>query len=163
MKYQKITHNDIANGIGIRVVVFVSGCNHHCQGCHNPGTWDENSGELLTKEVANQIHASLKNPWINGITFSGGDPLYPHNREDILSLCRDIKLHQPTKTIWLYTGYTWEQVKDLEVMKYIDVLVDGPFILEQKDISLPFCGSTNQRLIDVPRTLKTGEVTLWVP
>lgn len=161
MRYQKITHYDIANGIGIRVVLWVSGCNHHCPECHNPETWDANKGELFTDTTLNQLKEFLAKPWINGITFSGGDPLFPSNRSTILKIAQEIKDTLPTKTIWLYTGYRWEDICDLELMRYVDVLVDGEFKIELKDISLPFCGSQNQRIIDVPQTLESGKIVLW--
>lgn len=161
MKYQKITRYDTANGIGIRVVLWVSGCNHHCEGCHNPETWNCNNGELFTKKTMEQLLEFISKPWINGITFSGGDPLFPDNRSEILEIIKEIKTKFPSKTIWLYTGYTWEEIQDLELVKFIDVLVDGEFHIQEKDISLPFCGSRNQRVIDVTKTIKSGEVSLW--
>ena len=161
MRFQKITHYDTANGIGIRAVLWVSGCNHHCEGCHNPDTWDINSGQLFTEKILNQLLEFIAKPWINGITFSGGDPLHPDNRESILKIAQAIKKTLPNKTIWLYTGYKWEEIKDLELMKYLDVLVDGEFHLKEKDISLPFCGSRNQRVINVPDTISSGNLVLW--
>lgn len=161
MKYIKITHYDIANGVGIRAVLWVSGCNHHCPECHNPETWDANAGEPFTEDTLEQLIEFLAKPWINGITLSGGDPLFPDNRDEILKLTKEIKHRLPNKTVWLYTGYSWEEIQNLSLMKYIDVLVDGRFMLEQKDLTLKWCGSSNQRVIDVQKTLNAGSIVLW--
>ena len=161
MNYHNITTNDMLNGAGLRTVLWTSGCNHHCKNCQNPQTWDENSGIPFGEEDLKELKEKLKPDYISGITFSGGDPMFPHNRETILSLCKMMKKEFPTKTIWMYSGYTWEQIKNKEIIQYIDVLVDGEFQEELKDISLPYCGSSNQRIIDVQATLKTGEIKLY--
>lgn len=161
MNIIKITHFDTANGNGIRTVVWVSGCNHHCEGCHNPNTWNPNIGVLFSDNHKKDIWESLSNPFIEGVTFSGGDPLYPSNRPDISLLVKDLKKDFPTKTIWVYTGYSWEEIKNLELMKYVNVLVDGKFEKNLKDITLPYCGSKNQRVIDVQKTLETNKIILW--
>lgn len=146
MRYHQILHDDMRNGEGLRVVLFVSGCNHYCNGCQNPVTWDPNDGlEFTTKEIS-EICNQLSEDYISGLTLSGGDPLYPGNRESITKLCRFLKRGYPDKTIWLYTGYLFEQVKDLPVMEYIDVLVDGPFVQELADVKYHWAGSVNQRI-----------------
>lgn len=160
MNYVKITENDIANGIGVRVVLWVAGCSHACRGCHNPHTWDANAGQIFDISALQQILSALDNPYKSGLTFSGGDPLYESNRSVITTIARIVKQVYPEKNIWLYTGYSWEEIRDLPVMKYIDVIVDGEFIQAKKDISLPFCGSTNQRVIDVQKSLIENQVVL---
>ena len=159
MKYQKITRYDTANGIGIRVVLWVSGCNHYCEGCHNPETWNCNNGELFTKKTMEQLLEFISKPWINGITFSGGDPLFPNNRSEVFRLAKKCKELFPDKTVWLYTGYTWEQICDLDLSD-IDGVAEGEFVEALKDNSLKWIGSSNQRVINVPETLKTKEVVL---
>ena len=147
MRYHNITKDDMNNGEGLRVVLWVSGCNHHCKRCHNPITWDENNGLLFTKETKQELFNELNKDYISGITFSGGDPLHPVNRKIILQLAKEIKEKYPTKTIWCYTGYLYEQVKDLDNFQYLDVLVDGPFIESLADVNYEWAGSTNQRII----------------
>lgn len=154
MNYCGIYKSDSCNGEGWRTVLFVSGCNHNCKNCQNPKTWDKNYGKEFTDEALNILIEQLQKPYIDGLTLSGGDPLFPDNKEEILRICKTIKTILPEKTIWLYTGYKYEEIKDLEIMNYIDVLVDGPFIEEQKDLTLAFRGSKNQRIIDV----KTGNI-----
>ena len=161
MKYQKLTHYDTANGPGIRTVLWVSGCEHHCKGCHNPQTWDRNSGVPYDWNAEEDLRNSLNNPHIRGITLSGGDPLATYNRYKTLEIIEDINLRHPDKEIWCYTGYLWEEVKMLKHMKYIDVLVDGKYIEEQRNIALPYCGSENQRVIDVQKSLQQNKVVLW--
>ena len=161
MKYQKISKFDTANGIGIGSVLWVSGCNHHCKECQNPQTWDENSGKEFTNETMKELLESLSNPHVKRLTFSGGDPLFPSNRLSCMEIAQQVKQQYPEKKIWLYTGYSWDEIKDLKILNYVDVLVDGEFKIDLKDISLPFCGSTNQRLINVPQSLETSQVVLW--
>ena len=180
MNYHKIEKTSVANGTGIRVVLWVSGCSLHCKGCHNPETWDLNSGKLFDEEAKEELFEALNKSYIQGITFSGGHPLEPQNVEEVLSLCKEIKEKFPTKDIWLYTGYTFEKIleqyrnyalwntfrgsKKLNIwtnIQYIDVLVDGQFIEEEKDITLLFRGSKNQRLIDIKKTLSKQEIVLW--
>ena len=147
MKYHNILHDDMRNGEGLRVVLFVSGCEHHCKGCHNPQTWDFNSGlDFTGKEIA-EIADQLSKDYISGITLSGGECLHPRNLSEITNLCKWIKRAFPTKTIWCYTGYTYEEVSDLDVMNYIDVLVDGKFVEELASVDYMWAGSTNQRVI----------------
>ena len=147
MNYHNIKHDDMNNGDGIRVTLFVSGCNHHCKGCQNPQTWSVNGGILFDSGALNEICAELDKDYISGLTLSGGDPLHPANRGTITEICKKVKYLYPHKTIWLYTGYKYEDVCDLDVMNYIDVLVDGEYIEELRDISLEWIGSSNQRVI----------------
>ncbi len=146
LKYHQILHDDMRNGDGLRVVLFVSGCNHYCKNCQNPVTWDPNDGLEFDNDALTEICVQLSKDYIAGITLSGGDPLYPGNREDITKLCKFLKDAFPKKNIWCYTGFLFEQVKDLPVMQYIDVLVDGPFIQKLADVNYHWCGSTNQRV-----------------
>lgn len=147
MNYHNIKHDDMNNGDGIRVTLFVAGCNHHCKGCQNPETWSVSGGILFDSDALNEICAELDKDYISGITLSGGDPLHPANRGTITEICKKVKCLYPHKTIWLYTGYQYENICDLEVMNYIDVLVDGEYIEELRDISLEWIGSSNQRVI----------------
>ena len=161
MNYGRLNKNDIANGTGVRVSLFVSGCRNRCKGCFNPETWDFNYGEPFTLKTFFEIEDALDQKHIDGLTILGGDPFEPENIETVTAICRAVKTYCPGKTIWIYTGYLFEDFKDNEIMRYIDVLVDGPFIESKKDISLQFRGSSNQRIIDVPESLKSGEVKLW--
>lgn len=160
MRYHNITKDDMLNGDGLRVVLWVAGCSHGCRGCHNPVTWDPNGGLEFDQEAKEEIFTELEKDYISGITFSGGDPLFFSNRPDVLKLIREIKERFPEKTVWLYTGFEWEAISELEVMKYLDVLVDGRFLLEKKDTKLHWKGSANQRVIDVPATRENGQVVL---
>lgn len=160
MKYLKISNFDTANGLGIGNVLWVSGCSHHCPQCHNPQTWDKNCGEEFTDSVLEYLIEQLKRPYIKRLTLSGGDPLFVGNRDAITNIVCKVKRCLPNIRIWCYTGYSWEEVKDLPCMDYIDVLVDGEFKIDLKDITLPFCGSSNQRVIDVQKSLKMGKVIL---
>lgn len=160
MRYHNITKDDMLNGDGLRVVLWVAGCDHGCKGCQNPITWDPNGGLAFDKEAKQEIYEQLNKSYIAGITFSGGDPLYCGNVPDVTAFVKELKVKYPKKTIWLYTGHVWENIKDLEIIPYLDVLVDGEFILEQRDVSLKWKGSPNQRVIDVQETLKTGTIVL---
>ncbi len=146
MRIHSITYPDANNGLGFRVTLWVSGCVHHCKGCQNQETWDFNSGREFTDEDKNKIFDILSLPYIKGITFSGGDPLCSYN--DVLSLMKEIKNKFSEKDIWVYTGYTIEFIKEHfgEMLNYVNFIVDGKFIEEQKDVSLPFRGSKNQRI-----------------
>lgn len=160
MNYHNITTDDMLNGDGLRVVLWVAGCNHHCKGCQNPITWDPNDGLLFDVNALMEFKKELLKPYISGATFSGGDPLYPANRGTITDLAAFVK-RCSGKTVWLYTGYPWETVKDLPVMKYLDVLVDGPFLKDFADVNYHWAGSTNQRVIDVQKSLLEGKVILY--
>lgn len=161
MKYHNITKADMLNGDGLRVVLWVSGCSHKCKGCHNPITWDSNCGLLFTDKEKEEIFEQLEQEYISGITFSGGDPLYLTNREEITKLAKEIKEKYPNKTIWLYTGYTYEEIKDLEIIQYLDILVDGEFVQDLFNEKLEWCGSSNQRIIDVKNTLLQNKIILY--
>lgn len=181
MNYLKIDHEDVCNGDGLRVVLWVAGCSHGCSECQNPQTWDPKSGILFDKSALNEIFEELEKPYISGITLSGGDPLYVQNLDTILYLIYNIKKKFPTKTIWLYTGFTFNELMDnyksyrqtpfeyrddewlerWEIIRRCDVLVDGPYIKEQRDITLKWRGSSNQRVIDVQETLKQGRIVLY--
>lgn len=152
MKYLDILDCSITDGEGIRVVLFVSGCSHHCEGCQNPESWNPNNGKEVDKKVIDKLIELCSREYIDGLTLSGGDPLYETNRDATLVLVKTFKDNLPNKTIWLYTGYSYDEIKDLEILKYIDVVVDGEFILSERDITLPFRGSRNQNII------KKGEV-----
>ena len=152
MKYQKITKNDVANGEGIRVTLWVSGCSHHCDGCHNPQTWNPNNGYDFTYGTRAELYRALSKPWIEGLTLSGGDPLHIDNLQCISELVWYIKNVFPDKTIWCYTGYTMQELWDNQdplvgqILNSIDVLVDGKYQKELRDVSYPWAGSSNQRV-----------------
>lgn len=153
MNYHNITKEDMLNGDGLRVVLWVAGCNHQCKGCHNPITWDENGGLPFDKEAEDELFEALDKPHIDGITFSGGDPLFPANRSEVLRLVKKTREKFPQKTIWLYTGYKWDDVRDLDGIELVDVLVDGEFVEELKDNNLHWVGSANQRVLNVKALL----------
>ena len=160
MNYHNITKSDMLNGTGLRTVLWVSGCNHNCPGCQNPETHPEDSGVLFDDAALKELLDSLKPDHIEGMTFSGGDPLYPKNRDTVTNIAKTVKELYPTKNIWLYTGYLFEEVKDLDIISYIDVLVDGEFLIKLKDNLLHWKGSSNQRVIDVKETLKQNKIIL---
>lgn len=160
MQYHNITKDDMLNGDGLRVVLWVAGCSHGCRECHNPVTWDPEGGIPFDEEARNELFEQLGKDYISGITYSGGDPLYISNREDIAALAKEIRERFPHKTQWLYTGYEWEKIKELPVIPYLDVLVDGKFDITQKDTQLHWKGSTNQKVIDVQDSLKKGKIVL---
>ena len=173
MNYGEIKNCDIANGEGVRVTLFVSGCTHHCKGCFNPMTWDFSYGEEFTAQTIERIISMLAPDYITGLTLLGGEPMEPDNQRALLPLLQKVRQFYPEKTVWCYTGYTFDtellgesrarcEVTD-EMLRYIDVLVDGEFILERKNISLQFCGSDNQRIIDVKKSLECGVVVLYSP
>jgi anaerobic ribonucleoside-triphosphate reductase activating protein len=148
------------NGDGLRVVLWTAGCSHGCKECQNPVTWDPNGGLEFDEEAMKEIFDELGKSYISGITFSGGDPLHLNNRGQVGELAKEIKENYPTKTIWLYTGYLWEEISDLELVKYLDVVVDGRFEIDKKEEQLHWKGSSNQRVINVQKTLETNEVVL---
>lgn len=160
MRYHDITTDDMLNGDGLRTVLWVAGCGHRCDGCHNPITWDESGGVEFDEEAERELFEKLAEPHISGITFSGGDPLLPGNRSEVERLVKKCRGKAPDKTIWIYTGYLWEEVKDLESVKNADVLVDGKFVKELADPKLHWKGSSNQRVVDVQESLSGGEVVL---
>ncbi len=168
MNYGEIKKCDIANGEGVRVSLFVSGCTHHCKGCFNEETWDFNFGKPFTKDTQDEIIKALAPSYISGLSLLGGEPFERPNQIELLPLLKRVKEMYPKKNIWCYTGYLFnkELLSDSrargeytdEMLKFIDVLVDGKFIEELKDISLAFCGSSNQRIIDVKASLQSGKV-----
>ena len=160
MRYHNITKDDMLNGDGLRVVLWVAGCNHCCKECHNPITWDPNGGLEFDAVAKEEIFAELEKDYVSGITFSGGDPLHINNAYEVAELAKEIKETFPKKTIWLYTGAKWEEICRMDLMEYVDVLVDGEFECDKKDVNLHWKGSANQRVIDVKETLKTGNVVL---
>ena len=169
MKYAKINTHDIANGTGVRVSLFVSGCRRHCPGCFNEEAQDFEYGQPFTYDTTMEILNYLDKPWIDGLTILGGEPLEPENAFVVLSLIKNVRSRYGNKkSIWLYTGYMYEEIMKADVstaigvliMDKIDILVDGPFIEELKHPSLTFRGSSNQRIINMPETLKTGKVVL---
>ena len=171
MNYGEIKTTDIANGQGVRVSLFVSGCTHHCKNCFNQEAWDFDYGKPFTQETIDLILGMLAPDRIRGLTLLGGEPFEPQNQGPVLELLRQIKKRYPDKSIWAFSGYLFDKdilsgrLGDREVTKeylsYLDVLVDGPFVQAKKDLSLRFRGSSNQRLIDVPASLETGAVVLW--
>ncbi len=172
MNYATIKNCDIANGPGVRVSLFVSGCTRHCKDCFNQEVWDFHYGEPFTKEVQDRIVSLLSPAYIKGLTILGGEPMEPQNQPGVLELVRRVRTELPEKTIWCYTGYVLEkdllsgrlcdtETVTLPLLRSLDVLVDGPFVAGQKDLSLSFRGSRNQRLIDMPKTLEKGQVVLW--
>lgn len=162
MNYHSITKDDTDNGDGIRVVLLVSGCEHHCEECHSAETWDYESGVEFDNNALLEIGAELEKEYVRGITFSGGDPLAPRNRSTTLAIVDWVKCNYPNKNIWIYTGYKYEQIvfegsyQCVKILKNIDVLVDGKYKKDQRDVSLKWRGSKNQRVIDVPKSLEVG-------
>lgn len=180
MFYHNILHDDMRNGDGLRVTLFVSGCHHHCDECQNPQTWDCKSGIEFDVDASQEIFEQLNQDYIDGITFSGGDPLDINNAITVSELVEVIKKVYQTKTIWLYTGYTWEDIKTLmsthyiapckdsewtnaigKIINNIDILVDGRYEKDLADVNYPWAGSTNQKVIDVQKSLTANQVVLW--
>lgn len=168
MNYATIKWADVANGPGVRVSLFVSGCTHHCPGCFNEVAWDFDYGVPFTEEVMDKIVDMMRPDYIKGLTLLGGEPFEPQNQQGIVQLLRKVKAQLPQKSIWAFSGYLFD--KDIlsgrlgdtrEYLSYLDVLVDGPFVEAKKNLSLRFRGSENQRLIDVPASLESGKVVLW--
>ena len=171
MNFGEIKNCDIADGQGVRVTLFVSGCTNHCEGCFQPQTWDFDFGKPFTRETEDELLTMLAPSYINGLTLLGGEPMEPQNQRALLPFVRRVRETYPDKTVWCDSGFTLEElltdgshprceVTD-ELLSMIDVLVDGKVILAQKDISLRFRGSRNQRVLDLPATLSSGRITLW--
>lgn len=160
MRYHNITKDDMLNGDGLRVVLWVAGCSHHCDECQNPVTWNPNGGIPFGEKDKAELFEQLGKSYVSGVTFSGGDPLFEINEPEILALAKEIRAQFPEKTIWLYTGYLWEYVKSREIAQHIDVLVDGPYMKQLRDTKLHWRGSANQRVIDVKASLAAGKVVL---
>jgi len=176
MNYHNITYPDMNNGSGLRVCLWLSGCDHHCPECQNPQTWNPDSGVIFDESAKNELLSELEKDYISGLTLSGGDPLHENNLPEVLNLVNEIRLlFGDKKNIWLYTGYTWEEcfpsvttddfnpqrVMRQEIIRKCDVLVDGRYVHELRDITLPYRGSSNQRLIDVQKTLKESKIIEW--
>lgn len=170
MHYATIKNCDIANGPGVRVSLFVSGCTHHCKGCFNEVAWDFEYGEPFTRETVDSILEMLKPDYVRGLTILGGEPFEPQNQGAIVELLRAIKEKYPDKNIWAFSGYLFEKITSgtlgdwaitKEYLSYLDVLVDGPFVEEKKNLNLRFRGSENQRLIDVTASLRENKIVLW--
>lgn len=179
MNYLQITHEDVCNGNGLRVSLWVSGCSHRCLNCHNPETWDKDGGFQFDENIQKEIFECLSKEYIDGITLTGGDPLFIHNLDDILFLIQKIRNLFPNKTIWIYSGYTWNQImhpiitdnfspqrdellnKRKQIVSLCDVLVDGEYIDEKRDITLKWRGSSNQRVIDVKQSLVKNQIVLY--
>ena len=170
MNYGAIKKCDIANGVGVRTVLFVSGCTHHCKGCFQPETWNFDYGERYTKEIEDEIIESLRPDYVDGITLLGGEPFEPENQRELVKLLRRIKKELPQKTVWSFSGFTYEELTGdsravcevtNEMLSMLDVLVDGEFVEAKRNISLRFRGSENQRLIDMNKTRKEGKIVLW--
>lgn len=172
MNIANIKPVDIADGIGVRVSVFVSGCRHHCKGCFNPETWDFAYGTAYTGQTADEIIEKLRPPYIRGLTLLGGEPFEPENQRELVTLLRRVRAELPEKDIWSYSGYTFEQLTGVEpcaarcevtdeMLSMLDVLVDGEYVDALRNIRLKFRGSENQRLLDMPKSLKAGRAVLW--
>lgn len=171
MNYGEIKNCDIANGTGVRVTLFVSGCTNCCPGCFQPQTWDFDYGKPFTAQTEEEIISMLAPEYINGLTLLGGDPFEPDNQRALLPFVRRVREIYPDKTVWAFTGFLYEELlregsyprceATDELLTLTDVLVDGPFIQSQKDISLRFRGSRNQRLIDIKKTRTAGKIVLW--
>lgn len=181
MNYHNITHDDMNNGDGLRVVLWLSGCSHHCKNCQNPQTWNSKSGILFDEDAKNEIFTELSKDYISGITFSGGDPLHKDNVKEVLKLIKEIKNKFPKKTIWVYTGYVYEDIQYTyedskkwlvadwksnaidrwDILCACDVLIDGEYIDEKRDVTLKWRGSKNQRVISIPETLKQNKIVLY--
>lgn len=161
MRYHNITKDDMLNGDGLRVVLWVAGCTHCCKECHNPITWDPNGGIDFDEGTKQEVFAQLEKDYIAGITFSGGDPLHGNNVYEITEIAKEIREKYPQKTIWLYTGALWETVCEMEIAKYLDILVDGEFECDKKNVTLHWKGSSNQRVIDVKESLARKEVIIY--
>lgn len=175
MNYMYITKSDMSSGPGVRVVLWVSGCTLHCKNCHNPETWDFNAGKLFDEAAKQDLFEALNHPWISGLTISGGHPLEYENLPDVYDIIKEMKIKYPDKTIWLYTGYELS-INDFDtsvdicwdngllrnyILAMCDVVVDGPYVDSLRDISLKFRGSSNQRLIDVKKTIKQNQIVLY--
>lgn len=188
INYHNITHDDMNNGDGLRVVLWLSGCSHYCYNCQNPQTWNPDSGISFDESAKQEIFNELSKDYISGITFSGGDPLYENNLDEVLKLIKEIRISFPEKTVWLYTGYTWnsimnyeltsdfteedvlfdyhmkkdfEMIKRKNIIKLVNVLVDGEYIDEQKDLTLKWRGSKNQHVINVKESIKNNKIILY--
>ena len=160
MRYNKIRKMDISNGPGIRVSIFMQGCSFHCKDCFNSDTWDFKAGKEFNDEIINKVLDLASLPHIVGLSILGGEPMHPNNREGTIKLAKAFKKRYPNKDIWVWSGYLFDELKDIEGLSYIDTLVDGRFVLEKANPTLKFRGSSNQRVIDVKKSLEAGNVVL---
>jgi len=160
MNYHNITKDDMLNGDGLRTVLWVSGCTHHCFNCQNPITWDVEGGLPYDEAAEKELFEDLAKPHCSGITFSGGDPLHPFNRDEVFRIAKKIREELPKKTIWLYTGFLWEEIMDIPEIKLMDVVCEGKFVQDLADTKIHWVGSSNQRVIDVQKTFETGNIVL---
>lgn len=161
MRYNKIRKMDISNGKGVRVSIFVQGCTFNCKNCFNPETHDFNGGKEFTNDTINRVLELCQNENVEGLSILGGEPMHPNNIDGVTKLAKAFKEKFPNKNIWAWTGFTYENyMKDREILKYLDVLVDGQYVDELHDFTLKWRGSSNQRVIDIPKTLKEGKVVL---
>ena len=162
MRYSKIRKMDISNGPGVRVSIFVQGCTFNCKNCFNPETHDFNGGKEFTNDTINRVLELCQNENVEGLSILGGEPMHPNNIDGVTELAKAFKEKFPNKNIWAWTGFTYENyLKDKEIVNYLDVLVDGQYVDELHDFTLKWRGSSNQRVIDIPKTLKAGEVVLF--
>lgn len=161
MRYHNITTDDMLNGDGLRTVLWVAGCTHRCKDCQNPITWDIDGGIPFDEAAERELFEKLAPRHISGVTFSGGDPLHPQNRGEVTRLAKKFRELFPDKTVWLYTGYVFEEIRGLETVQYCDVIVDGEFISAQLDPKLHWKGSANQRVIDVCETMRLNKIVLF--
>ena len=162
MRYHNITKDDMLNGDGLRVVLWLSGCTHQCRNCHNPVTWDIHGGLEFDRAAKDELFKELGKNYISGLTLSGGDPLHPENREPVGQLVKEIREKFPEKTIWMYTGFLWDEVCTLDAVKNTDVLVDGRFEEDLMDTALKWRGSSNQKVIDVKKSLEQMKKVLYI-
>ncbi len=170
MRYHNITKADMLNGEGLRVVLWTSGCSHHCHACQNAITWNEEDGLVFDEKAKEEIYTELEKDWCSGLTLSGGDPLFCANRGELLEFLKEVRKRFPEKTIWCYTGYTWEELleqrkndKDLlGILELLDVLLDGKFVLHLANEKLHYVGSSNQYIIDVKKSLKENQKILYI-
>ena len=161
MRYNKVRKMDISNGPGVRVSVFFQGCMFHCKSCFNSETWDFNLGKEYTLDIENKILEFCKEDYIDGLSILGGEPMHPLNIDGTIHLARRFKEMYPKKTLWAWSGYLFDEISNKEIFKYIDVLVDGRFMVDKKDPRLKYAGSSNQRVIDVKKTIESGEIILY--
>ena len=178
MNYLRIDKEDVCNGEGLRAVLWLSGCSHRCKGCQNPQTWDADSGIPFNKLAKEELFRELDKDYISGLTLTGGDPLFESNLDGVLDLVNKIRLSSPQKSIWLYTGYEFNEIfggnqfedlgngyckwtKRADIVSKCNILVDGKYIDSQRDLTIPYRGSKNQRLINIQQSLQKGEIVLW--
>lgn len=161
MNYHRITYDDMLNGEGLRVVLWVAGCDNHCLECQNPETWAPEGGQIFDASAYVELISLFSKDYVKGLTLSGGDPLFKDNIATVETLCRLCKEQMPDKDIWCYTGRLWEDVKDLPAIRYIDVLVDGPYQKDLRDVQAHWVGSRNQRIIDVRQSLASNSIVLY--